>query len=151
LVDGGVVRASNFSLRRWRAAECRLGSPVVSNQVDYNLVARKPERELLGYAASSDRLVIAYSPLAKGLLGCRYDDRHRPSSMVRKVSPLFMAENLRRTGPLLDVLREVDRRPRCEPGAGGWRGSSAAPTRSSSPGPGPSSNSSPMSPPPTST
>ncbi len=110
LVDGGVVRhvgVSNFSLGRWRAAERRLGSPVLSNQVQYNLVARKPERELLGYAASSDRLIIAYSPLAKGLLGGRYDDRHRPSSLIRKVSPLFMPENLRRVKPLLDVLREV--------------------------------------------
>ena len=72
LVDGGVVRhvgVSNFSLRRWRAAERRLGTPVLSNQVCYNLVARKPERGMLDYAASADRLVIAYSPLAKGLLG----------------------------------------------------------------------------------
>ncbi len=110
LVDGGVVRhvgVSNFSLRRWRAAEARLGSPVLSNEVCYNLVARKPERELLPYAAASDRLVIAYSPLAKGLLGGRYDEAHRPSSLVRRMSPLFMPENLQRVGPLLKVLREV--------------------------------------------
>ncbi len=110
LVDGGVVRhvgVSNFSLRRWRAAERRLGTPVLSNQVCYNLVARKPERGMLDYAAASDRLVIAYSPLAKGLLGGRYDEAHRPSSMIRKASPFFMPENLRRVAPLLAVLREV--------------------------------------------
>src|SRR5205085_2757135 len=110
LVDGGVVRhvgVSNFSLRRWRAAERRLGGPVLSNQVRYSLVARKPERRLLAYAAASDRLVIAYSPLGQGLLGGRYDAAHRPTSMIRRANPNFMPENLRRVSPLLAVLRSV--------------------------------------------
>ena len=110
LVDAGVVRhvgVSNFSLGRWRAAEGRLGSPVLSNQVRYSLVARKPERELLSYAADADRLVIAYSPLGQGLLGGRYDASHRPTSMIRKANPNFMPENLQRVAPLLAVLREV--------------------------------------------
>jgi len=110
LVDGGVVRhvgVSNFSLRRWRAAERRLGGPVLSNQVRYSLVARKPERRLLAYAAASDRLVIAYSPLGQGLLGGRYDAAHRPTSMIRRANPNFMPENLRRVAPLLAVLRSV--------------------------------------------
>ncbi|HTD50748.1 MAG TPA: aldo/keto reductase, partial [Acidimicrobiia bacterium] len=37
------VGVSNFSLARWRAAEAALGSPVLSNQVQYSLVARKPD------------------------------------------------------------------------------------------------------------
>ncbi len=110
LVDGGVVRhvgVSNFSLRRWQAAERLLGAPVLADQVQYNLVARRPERRLLPWAASAGRLVIAYSPLAKGLLGGRYDVSHRPTGPLRKMSPLFMPENLRRAEPLLDVLRGV--------------------------------------------
>ncbi len=110
LVDAGVVRhvgVSNFSLGRWRAAERKLGSPVLSNQVRYNLVARKPERGLLAYAADCDRLVIAYSPLAQGLLGGRYDEANRPSAAVRKANPLFMPENLRRAAPLIEALRDV--------------------------------------------
>jgi aryl-alcohol dehydrogenase-like predicted oxidoreductase len=110
LLDAGVVRhvgVSNFSLSRWKAAERRLGTAVLSNQVRYNLVARKPERELLPYAAAHDRLVIAYSPLAQGLLGGRYDVDHRPAAAVRRANPLFTPENLRRAAPLIQALRDV--------------------------------------------
>jgi aryl-alcohol dehydrogenase-like predicted oxidoreductase len=110
LLAAGVIRhvgVSNFSLSRWRAAERRLGTPVLSNQVRYNLVNRKPERELLPYAAADDRLIIAYSPLAQGLLGGRYDEHNRPSAAVRRINPLFSPENLRRATPLLQALREV--------------------------------------------
>jgi len=110
LVDGGVVRhvgVSNFSLSRWRAAEAELGTPVLSNQVRYNLVSRKPERELLAYTAANDRLLIAYSPLAQGLLGGRYDVDNRPTAAIRRANPLFMPENLRRAAPLISALREV--------------------------------------------
>jgi aryl-alcohol dehydrogenase-like predicted oxidoreductase len=110
LLDAGVVRhvgVSNYPLSRWQSAERALGTPVLSNQVRYNLVARKPERRLIPYAAANDRLVIAYSPLAQGLLGGRYDESHRPASMVRKASPMFMPENLRRVAPLLGALRDV--------------------------------------------
>ncbi|MGH9190750.1 MAG: aldo/keto reductase [Acidimicrobiales bacterium] len=106
----GVIRnvgVSNFTLARWRAAEQALGAPVLSDQVPYNLVARKPERDLLPYAAASDRLVIAYSPLAQGLLSGRYDASNRPTSGVRRTNPLFLPENLERAKPLLDTLREI--------------------------------------------
>ena len=62
------VGVSNFSLARWRAAEDALGSPVLSNQVQYSLVARKPDADLVPYAQVNDRLVIAYSPLGMGML-----------------------------------------------------------------------------------
>src|SRR3974390_1611166 len=76
LQDAGLVDrvgVSNYSLERWKAAEAALGTPVFSNQVQYSLAVRKPDRELVPYAAAQDRLVIAYSPLAKGLLSGRYD------------------------------------------------------------------------------
>src|SRR5947207_11985530 len=57
----GEVGVSNYSLRRWRAAEDALGSPVLSNQVPYSLVARSPEDELLPYARAHGRVVLAYS------------------------------------------------------------------------------------------
>jgi aryl-alcohol dehydrogenase-like predicted oxidoreductase len=103
----GEVGVSNYSLARWRAAEDALGSRVLSNQVRYNLVDRAPERELLPYAESSGRLLIAYSPLAQGLLSGRYQADSRPANRVRAANPLFLPENLRRAGDLIAVLREV--------------------------------------------
>ena len=103
----GEVGVSNYSLQRWRAAESALGSRVLSNQVPYSLVARAPERDLLPYAASQGRVVLAYSPLAQGLLSGRYTPDSRPANRVRAANPLFLPDNLERAGELLGVLGEV--------------------------------------------
>jgi aryl-alcohol dehydrogenase-like predicted oxidoreductase len=103
----GEVGVSNYSLERWRAAEAALGGRVLSNQVRYSLVARSPERDLLPFAESQGRVVIAYSPLAQGLLSGRYDRATRPSNRVRAASPLFLPDNLDRAGDLIITLREV--------------------------------------------
>jgi aryl-alcohol dehydrogenase-like predicted oxidoreductase len=105
----GLVRhvgVSNYSLARWREAEVALGGPVVSDQVLYHLLRRTPERDLLPFAARARRLVIAYSPLAQGLLAAKYDAGNRPAG-VRTRNLLFSDENLRRAQPLLEALREV--------------------------------------------
>jgi aryl-alcohol dehydrogenase-like predicted oxidoreductase len=106
----GLVRevgVSNYSLQRWQAAEDALGSRVLSNQVRYSLADRSPEDELLPYAEARGRVVIAYSPLAQGLLSGRYDRNSRPTNRVRSGNPLFLPENLDRAGDLIAVLREV--------------------------------------------
>jgi aryl-alcohol dehydrogenase-like predicted oxidoreductase len=103
----GEVGVSNYSLQRWRAAENALGSPVLSNQVRYSLVDRAPEQDLLPYAGSHDRVVLAYSPLAQGLLSGRYHPGNRPTNRVRASDPLFLPENLQRASELLAVLGEV--------------------------------------------
>ena len=101
------VGVSNYSLDRWRAAEHALGSRVLSNQVRYNLVDRSPEQYLLPFAESTGHIVIAYSPLAQGLLSGKYDRDHRPANRIRASSPLFLPENLDRAGDLIATLREV--------------------------------------------
>src|SRR6185437_14800027 len=53
-----------------------------------------------------NRIVIAYSPLAQGLLGGKYGPDNRPGG-VRALNPLFGTENLRRIEPLLQTLRDV--------------------------------------------
>jgi len=103
----GEVGVSNYALGRWQAAEQALGQRVLSNQVQYSLVARSPERDLLPFAESTGHLVIAYSPLAQGLLSGRYDRDHRPANRVRAGSALFLPENLERAGDLIATLREV--------------------------------------------
>ncbi len=101
------VGVSNYSLERWSAAERALGSRVLSNQVRYNLVDRSPERDLLPFAESTGHVVIAYSPLAQGLLSGKYDRGHRPANRLRAASPLFLPENLDRAAGLIATLRDV--------------------------------------------
>jgi aryl-alcohol dehydrogenase-like predicted oxidoreductase len=106
----GLVRhvgVSNFSLPQWQAAERALGGPVLSNQVRYSLIDRRPEQELLPWAQANDRLLIAYSPLGQGLLSGKYGVDNVPRGGLRASTSAFLPENLRRVEPLLEVLREV--------------------------------------------
>ena len=102
----GAVGVSNYSLARWQAADAALGRPVVSNQVHFSLAAPSALDDLVPFAEREGRMVMAYSPLAQGLLGGRYGVDNRPGG-VRAANPLFGTENLRRVEPLLGVLREV--------------------------------------------
>lgn len=118
VMDSGLVKhagVSNYSLARWRAADKALGGPVLSNQVRFSLVNRKPLDDLVPFAQSEGRIVIAYSPLAQGLLGGRYDVDNRPSGAARRMNPLFLTENLERAAPLIDALREIAKKHQAKP------------------------------------
>jgi aryl-alcohol dehydrogenase-like predicted oxidoreductase len=117
LLDDGSIGAagvSNYSLDRWLKADAALGRPVISNQVDFSLARPGPLEDLVPFAERENRIVIAYSPLAQGLLGGKYGLDNRPGG-VRATNSLFGAENLRRIEPLLRTLRdiasEVDAKP----------------------------------------
>ena len=70
LVRDGKVRfigVSNFSVEQTRQAQEALSIvDVVSNQVEYNLLDRSIEADLLPYAEKEHITIIAYSPLARG-------------------------------------------------------------------------------------
>ena len=116
LDDGsiGAVGVSNYSLARWRKADAALGRPVISNQVHFSLAHPQALDDLVPFAERENRIVIAYSPLAQGLLGGKYGLDNRPGGM-RSLNRLFGTENLRRIEPLLQILRdiatEVDAKP----------------------------------------
>ena len=110
LVDAGVVDhvgVSNFTLARWQEAEAAFGGPVLSNQVRFSLVDRRPLADLVPWAEAQGRLVIAYSPLGQGLLSARYDADNAPKGGVRATNPHFLPENLARAHELLGTLRDI--------------------------------------------
>jgi aryl-alcohol dehydrogenase-like predicted oxidoreductase len=109
LLDSGRIGAagvSNYSLERWQRADAALGRPVISNQVHFSLADPRPLDDLVPFAERENRMVIAYSPLAQGLLGGKYGIDNRPGG-IRAVNALFGTENLRRIEPLLQTLRDV--------------------------------------------
>src|ERR1700728_2620823 len=109
LLDTGAIGAagvSNYSLSRWKRADAALGRPVISNQVHFSLAHPQALKGLVPFAEQENRVVIAYSPLAQGLLGGKYGVDNRPGG-VRAVNSLFGTENLRRIEPLLQTLRDV--------------------------------------------
>ncbi len=70
LLAEGLVRhigVSNFSVRQTREAQEALSkSGLASNQVEYSLLDRSIEKDLLPYAEKEKITIIAYSPIARG-------------------------------------------------------------------------------------
>ena len=86
LLDSGAIGAagvSNYSLARWKKADAALGRPVISNQVHFSLAHAGPLDDLVPFAERENRIVIAYSPLAQGLLGGKYGVDNRPGGVRR--------------------------------------------------------------------
>lgn len=114
LVKEGKVRCigvSNFSVNQLKRAQGVLSSEeIVSNQVEYNLLNRKIERDLLPYARREKITIIAYSPLAKGILTGKYAPGNIPKDLLRKVDILFSPENLKRASRILEILRSIAER-----------------------------------------
>ena len=72
LVEDGKVRylgVSNFSLEQMRKAEQALSkNKLASNQVEYNLKARKIEKDFLPYCEKNGIAILPYRPVAHGAL-----------------------------------------------------------------------------------
>jgi aryl-alcohol dehydrogenase-like predicted oxidoreductase len=117
LVQEGKIRTvgvSNFSEKRMRAihaALARRGVPLVSNQMQYSLLDRRIESN--GVMAAAKELgitIIAYSPLAQGLLSGKF---HEDPTLIRnrvgprKFLPNFRARGMERSRPLIEELRKI--------------------------------------------
>jgi aryl-alcohol dehydrogenase-like predicted oxidoreductase len=92
-------------LREWQEAEGALGGPVFSNQVQFSLIKRGPEADLVPWAQANGHVVIAYSPLGQGLLSGRYQ-KSAPRNF-RRMRREFSAQSRARLEPLLAALHEV--------------------------------------------
>jgi aryl-alcohol dehydrogenase-like predicted oxidoreductase len=110
-VRAGLVRAvgvSNYSAAQMRAAHARLarhGIPLAANQVKFSLLDRGAIRDgLMDAARELGVTIIAWGPLAKGILSGKYSAEHRPPGLRgRRVT----AETFRRIAPLLTRLGEL--------------------------------------------
>ena len=74
-------------------------------QVDYSILNRKPEAELLPYCKENDIGVMVRGPLAKGLLSGRYDKMTRFTDTVRVV----MHEDAEAQANYESTIERVDR------------------------------------------
>jgi myo-inositol catabolism protein IolS len=111
LVQDGKVRTvgvSNFKLKKLKAAQEALAPlELASNQMRYNLLDRQIEQEILPYANTQKITIIAYSPLAQGLLTGKPISDTRPSSFIQTVNPGFSPRNLARLTKTNRTLSEI--------------------------------------------
>ncbi len=108
------VGVSNFSAKKMRKAHDALaghGIPLVSNQIQYNLLDRSAESNgVIDTARELGISIIAYSPLAQGLLTGKFHDdpmliMQRPG--VRKFQHSFRKEGLRESLPVVQALKKI--------------------------------------------
>lgn len=112
-VEEGKIRyigVSNYDAEQMRAAHKALakrGLALVSNQVEYSLIERSPDK--LGVIKSSQELdvtIIAYSPLGRGVLSGKYTAGHGAKDM-RRFYGQFRSKRLAQVGPLLAALNRI--------------------------------------------
>jgi aryl-alcohol dehydrogenase-like predicted oxidoreductase len=125
LVEDGAIRTvgvSNFPVGMMRRAHAALkarGHALAANQVHYSLLHRNIERNGVMEAAKQLGItIIAYSPLAQGILSGKY---HHDSASIRdrpgprKWMPAFKRKGLEKSRPLVETLREVGERHTATP------------------------------------
>jgi aryl-alcohol dehydrogenase-like predicted oxidoreductase len=113
-VEVGKVRAvgvSNYSADQMRQAHAvlsELGIPLASNQVEYSLLHRRPETNgVLDACRELGVTLIAYTPLAGGMLTGKYSTENRPAGFYRRVLPRYRRRSLEAIGPVVGLLREI--------------------------------------------
>lgn len=113
-VQTGKVRAvgvSNYSavqMREAHAALARHGISLASNQVEYSLLNRKPETNgILEACRELGITLIAYSPLAGGMLTGKYSPQNRPRGFFRRILPQYNRWALEALQPVVGLLRSI--------------------------------------------
>jgi aryl-alcohol dehydrogenase-like predicted oxidoreductase len=114
LVEAGKIRSvgvSNFSeerMRRAHAALERRGLPLAANQMHYSLLYREIESNgVLDAAKELGITIIAWEPLASGLLTGKYHrepERLRQAGFARR---MMLGRDLERARPVVEVLEKV--------------------------------------------
>lgn len=109
--DAGLARAVGVSncnadqMLRAHITLDRRGMALASNQVSYSLLDRQVERNgLLKLCQEREITLIAYSPLAKGMLTGKYTPENLPAGMRGRT---YTAQYLRRVQPLVRLVQQL--------------------------------------------
>ncbi|POX47471.1 aldo/keto reductase [Streptomyces sp. Ru71] len=112
LVDRGYVRHIGLSeagaetVRRAAAT-----APIADLQIEYSLLSRGIEREILPATRELGIGITAYGVLSRGLISGHFTrDRQLAGNDFRAHSPRFQGDNLRHNLNLVDALREIAER-----------------------------------------
>lgn len=109
-----AIGVSNFNARQMIVAHetlAKRGMVLASNQMRYSLLNRDIEKNgVLAAAKELGITIIAYSPLAQGLLSGKFHEhpeeiKSRPGP--RKFLKQFKSKNIEKTRPLIELLKKI--------------------------------------------
>lgn len=106
------IGVSNYPAEKMRQAHKYLaerGIPLAVNQVRYSLLSRKIETKgILDTARELGITILAYSPLAQGLLTGKYTgEGARSPQGARRIDPNFSSGGLQKVTPLVNTLQAI--------------------------------------------
>ena len=101
----GVSNYDEDQMRRTHAALAQRGIALASNQVEYSLLDRKVEiNGLLNACQELGVTLIAYSPIAKGMLTGKYTRSNPPPGLRSRI---YNRNQLEQIQPLLREMRRI--------------------------------------------
>ena len=101
----GVSNYNSAQMLRAHSALSKRGISLASNQVEFHLLNRRVEHKgLLKLCRELGVTLIAYSPLAKGMLTGKYTPQSRPPGLR---SYIFRRARLGKIQPLIQLLRKI--------------------------------------------
>jgi aryl-alcohol dehydrogenase-like predicted oxidoreductase len=114
LVEEGKIRSvgvSNFSAKQMRKAHEVLenrGIPLASNQVNYNLIQRKIEKNgVLDTAKELGMTIICWGPLHSGLLSGKFHTEPELLNSKGRMRRRSFSRKLKKSQPLIDELTRI--------------------------------------------
>ncbi|WP_019506677.1 aldo/keto reductase [Pleurocapsa sp. PCC 7319] len=107
-----TVGVSNYSAEQMEQAHeflAKYDVPLAVNQVRYSLLTRQVERNgIIEKARELGVTILAYSPLAQGLLTGKYSpDRQERVTGARKLDPKFSVSGLSKIEPIISQLKKL--------------------------------------------
>jgi aryl-alcohol dehydrogenase-like predicted oxidoreductase len=111
LVKEGKVRyigVSNFNDYLLRKAEENLFSTeIIANEIEYNILSRRAEKRIIPYCLRKHIAIIAYSPLAGGVLTGKYSPNNLPRDRARAFNFLASKRVLEKAQPIFQIMKEI--------------------------------------------
>jgi len=111
LVKRGKTRyigVSNFDAYLVQKAQENLSSvEIVANEIEYNIFSRRAEKKIIPYCRKQGIGIIAYSPLAGGLLTGKFSPNKLPKDKARAFNFFNRRSFFRKAQPLFAVLKEL--------------------------------------------
>ena len=108
----GAIGVSNYSSEQMKKAHeilAKRNIPLAVNQIKYSLLSRKIETKGITHTAKKLGItLLAYSPLAQGLLTGKYNqDKKQMPDGARKLDSRFQSKGLSQITPVLNLLTNI--------------------------------------------
>ena len=106
------IGVSNFRVEQLERA--MKTAPITSNQINYNMFLRNPEKELFPFCKENGVGIMVHSTLAKGYLSGKYDRNHQfPSDDERSEFKQYQGSDFDRYMDAVEDLKDIAREKSC--------------------------------------